>query len=49
MLEAGVVAVVILGHHQLEGARGVAGEGGHRGVEGGGRGVNLPREGSDGH
>ena len=49
MLEAGVVAVVILGHHQLERARGVAGEGGHRGVEGGWRGINFPREGGDGH
>ena len=49
MLETGVVAVVVLGHHQLQRARGIAGEGGHGVIEGRGRGINLTREGGDRH
>ena len=49
MLETGVVAVVILGHDQFQWTRGVAGEGGHGGVEGRRWGVDLPGEGCDGH
>ena len=42
-----VVAVVKLGHHELQRPRGVPGEGGGGQGGAGGRGVDLPREGGD--